>query len=333
MALEFMDGFDHYNGGAIAGRKWDTGSNVNSFTAGRFGGNAANLLTQAVVLTLTAQQTRVVGFAFQFTGAGANIVCQFMDSGTNQVELRLDASRHFVVTRNGTVLTTGATVYTLNTWYYVEFKAKIDPATGTYEVRVNGATEITGSGNTRNTANSTCNGLRFGPGAGTNIIDDLYVLNTSGSVNSDFLGECRIITTLPNADNTTTPGTNKTWTPNAGTTHSTQVDETNPNDDTDYISSATAGQVDTFQYPDITATGTIAGVQVNLCDRKDDAGTRTLCAEYRSGAGTNYDGATSISPGSAYLIHRQIWETDPATSAAWTVANINAGEFGVKCVA
>lgn len=333
MSLEFIEGFDHYTTTSFPGRKWDTGSTVNAIVAGRFSGNAVRSGTGFLQISLSSVQTRVAGFAFLFDASGATVVCQFQDAGTTQVELRLDSSRHLVVTRNGTVLTTGTTVLALSIWYYIEFKAKIDPSTGTYEVRLNGAVEISGSGNTRNTTNSTCNQFALRPGFSNHYFDDIYVLNTTGPPNSDFLGECRIHTTLPNADNTTATGTNKTWTPSTGTNHSALVDETNPNDDTDYISSATAGEIDTFQFPDISPTGTIAGVQAVLCDRKDDAGARTLCAEYRSGAGTNYDGGTSITPGSAYLMHRQIWETDPATSAAWTAANINAGEFGVKCVA
>jgi hypothetical protein len=60
-------------------------------------------------------------------------------------------------------------------------------------------------------------------------------------------------------------------------------------------------------------------------------GTRQIAEVCRSG-GTNYVGTTQTL-GSSYLMYRQIHETDPATSAAWTQTGLNSAEFGVKVVA
>jgi len=338
MALEFIDGFDHYTDGANHQRKWDpSSSGSNAATTGRFGGNAWGYQFQDLVLTsaqLSAVATRVVGWAWKYSPtATSNAIFIFRDGANTQVDLRFSSSGVFTVTRNGTSLGTGTTMLSSGTWYYLEIKATIHSSAGSVVFRVNGSNDINLSGiNTQATANATMDGLRFANPSGNYgvYLDDVYVLNTSGATNNNFLGECRVFTTLPYADSASA-GTNTQWTPNSGTTHSTQVDETSPNDDTDYVLSATAGQIDTYKYPSISPAGTIICVQEVICDRKDDVGSRVICAEYRAGS-TNYAGATNFSPQSSYVMHRQIWETDPATSAAWSTSGVNNGEFGVKVI-
>ena len=341
MALEFMDGFDHYNGAVLgARRKWDASSG-GSGVAGRFGGGAWDIWNADLNLRtgqLSALATRTVGFAFKPDSFSTQVFFVLADGASTQLDMRLTGSGAIQVTRAGTALGTTTNLLVANAWVYIELQATIDPTVGAFTLKVwsgvnPGIWLAMTSQNTRATANSSTNGLTFQAVSPHYYIDDVYILNPSGSVNNNFLGECRIFTSLPTGDNTSATGTNKLWTPDAGTAHYTQVDDTpNPDDDTSYVSSATAGQIDTYTYPAIAPTGPIAAVQVTLTDRKDDAGARSICAEYRGG-GANYDGASTFTPSTSYLMHRQIWEADPATGAAWTVAGVNAGEYGAKCVA
>jgi hypothetical protein len=340
MSLEFMDGFDHYTQ-SNALRKWDTVGSTTIVSPGRFGGAAAQLwnggflaLTQG---QLSALATRTIGFAMYPSQYGSGIqIVGFLDSGSIQVDLRLDASGHLVATRNGTTLGTSTYTLTISIWVYVEIQATINSTTGSVVVKVWGGSNpgtwlnLTAQ-NTQATTNATSNGIRFydfGKGSASAFLDDVYVLNSSGSVNNTFLGECRILTSLPTADS----ATNKAWTPDTGTVHFSRVNETSPDDDTSYVYSATAGQLDTYTFATVSPAGAVAGVQTTLCARKDDVGSRTISAEYRGG-GANYTGANSFSPASGYLMYRQIYETDPATGLAWTAGGINAGEFGINCVA
>jgi hypothetical protein len=257
-----------------------------------------------------------------------------MDGANEQISLRSDGANHIVVSRNGTTLATSTTAIVPNVWIYMEFSYTINTTTGAYTLKVvSGGVEttwLTGTNvNTQTTANANSNGIKF---TGTNNnaynLDDVYVLNSSGSVNNTFLGECRILTSLPTADS----ATNKAWTPDSGTAHFSRVNEISPDDDTSYVYSATAGQLDTYTFASVSPTGAVAGVATTLCARKDDVGSRTISAEYRGG-GSNYTGSKSFSPTSSYLMFQQIYETDPATGLAWTAGGINAGEFGVNCVA
>lgn len=347
MSLEFMDGFDHYNTTASALRKWDASSSVGGFFAGRFTGQSIGFTNQVgFVKTLTSIATRTMGFAYKCVALPSPyyIISIFQDAGSTQVDLRLLPSGQLEVTRNGTVLGTSsvASPMVANTWYYVEWQATINATTGSFTVRVTSggvlATWLTGtSQNTQNTSNATSNQVSVlsGGGGAASYFDDFYCLNPSGSVNNTFLGESRIVTNLPSADSGSA-GTNTLWTPDTAGTHFSRVNESTgsfPDDDTSYVYSQTAGQLDTYKYPSATLTGTIAGVQVTLCERKDNTGARTTAVEYRSSGGTNYTGSNSFSPGSSYEMDRQIYETDPATSAAWTQTGINGAEFGINLVA
>lgn len=336
MALEFIDGWDHYTSNTNLQRKWNASSVGSALATGRFAGNAFDLTgSPGATITLTSVATRTVGFAFWVNGTmTAGTFCAFQDAGTTQVDLRTTAGGAIQVTRAGTVLATSSNNLVASAWYYIEFQATIDPSAGGFTLKVwNSPTPgiwATASGiNTRNTSNSSANMVNLAAFR----FDDFYALNSSGSRNNDFLGESRIFTTLANADNSTATGTNLLWTPDSGTPHYSRVNESEPNDDTSYVASGTPGQIDTYKYPAIAPTGTIAGVQVTLTARKDDVGTRQISAEYRSAGAVNYAGSNVFSPTTSYGMFRQMYETDPATSATWTASNVNNGEFGVNCVA
>ena len=334
--MEMLDGFDHYNTAATLRLKWDPASNPNGIVTGRYGGGAAQVASASNGITtnpLGAVATRTVGFAVYFAGSipGATyVVAAFLDGSSTQVDFRINSGGTFSVTRNGTVLGTSSSSVTGSTWYYVEFQATIHGSAGAYrlDVTVAGTTStwLSATGvNTQATGNASSDRVQIMGTAGIWMyVDDLYILNSSGAVNNTLLGERRVLTTLANAD-----GAVAQWTPDSGTAHYSRVNEANPDGDTSYVSSSTAGQTDTYQFPDITAA-VVNAVQVTVTARKDDTGARTVCAVYRAG-GTNYDGA-AFSPAVTYTGHRTVFETNPATSAAWTAAAVNSGEFGQKIV-
>ncbi|MDO8562376.1 MAG: hypothetical protein Q7S25_00875, partial [Candidatus Limnocylindria bacterium] len=246
------------------------------------------------------------------------------------------ASTRLQVFRSGTLLATSAGTYPANVYNFIEFKVTINSVTGSYEVRVNGAVDanLSASGvNTRGVGtNNSTNMLRVGGVAGANTlgayIDDLYICDLSGAANNDYLGDVRVQALLPNA-----AGAHSQWTPSGGAVANyTMVDEATPNDDTDYNSDATVGDIDTYAFSDLTpTTGTVKAVQTVIDARKDDAGTRTIAPVVREG-GVDYVGPNH-NVGTTYAFQMDIYETDPATAAAWTVAAVNGDEFGVKVIA
>jgi hypothetical protein len=324
--IEFMDGFDHYN---VFTWKWDTGGNVDAiFQTGRFGGLAANI-AGSIPLTqgqLSAQTTRILGFAFQVVSGQAfnnNVIANFELNGTTQCDLRTTSGGALQVTRNGTGLGTSTVTMVPGTWYYIEIKVTINTSTGSFDVHLNGNSIVSASGvNTANATGTTTNQLLFGGGGGNYLFDDVYILNLTGSSNTDFRGDSRIITNLPNAD-----GASSQWTPNSGSPHFSRVNENPPDSDTTYVSDSSSGDLDLYGFATITPTGPIYAVQTCIAARKDDTGVRQISESCRSGS-VNYFGLNVATLTVNYLIYREIREVDPATGVTWTTSGLNSAQFG-----
>jgi hypothetical protein len=283
-------------------------------------------------LNFAAQDTWIVGFAFRLaagsTGAGDLVSLKNSTDALTHATLRITAMNQLVVTRNGTTLSASSAQLQVGQWYYIEFKATIADA-GSYEVRINGITAISGSADTRNGGTSaTADVIRFSNTASLSNgrITDIYICDGAGTANNTFLGDVRVVSLLPNAS-----GTYSQWTPSAGSNYQC-VDDATPNGDTDYVSSATPGQIDTYNFQDLSLLGTIFGVLVTAHAAKDDAGTRQVAIHYKSGASEG-DGATVSLPTSYTGQVNAVLESDPATSSAWSLSGLNAAEFGVKCIA
>ena len=70
---------------------------------------------------------------------------------------------------------------------------------------------------------------------------------------------------------------------------------------------------------------------VQTRSRKDDAAARQVAAVIRSGGSNSV--APTVTLASTYASRADVWELDPATTAAWTATGINAIEAGIKTVA
>jgi hypothetical protein len=262
-------------------------------------------------------------------------VCCIIDTdhATEHLTVTINTSGFLEVRRGGvagTILATGTTPLTANTWYYIELKANIHDSTGSYTLLLDGATELTASGvDTRNSGNGVAGGIKEGFGSGADYwLDDWYVCDTSGSLNNDFLGGVKIECVLPQTD-AVAAGSNAGLTPSTGTDHGALVDETDANGDTDHNFSSTVGAKDTYNFPALALTGAVKCTHLRLFCRKTDTGDRQLTPVTRS-AGTDYDGTPQVLTSVHGYTVREIRETDPATGVAWLVSGINSAEFGAK---
>lgn len=336
MSLLFVDSFDHYttilDKWTSEGGSASIGSSGARYGAGGYVVGTANNATKYARKNFGGTATTVVvGAAFRLgdTPSGTLSLISLMEGATNHVDVRVTTAQKLRITRNGTQLgSDGTTVLSLNIWYYLEFKAFLNDATGTAQLKIDGVTELNlTSQDTRNAGTPLADTVQLAHSAGvTNTpmhFDDLYVCNIAGSVNNDFLGDIRVAALLPSGAGSTTQ-----WTPSAGSNYQ-NVDETPPDDDTTYNSTSTASNKDTFAMGNLpSAASTVHGIQEGTRHRKDDAGSRTLRQVVRSG-GTDYEGG-DIAVGDSYAYTFSIRETDPNTSAAWTGTNIDALEAGYK---
>lgn len=321
MALVLLDGFDYYTGTQSTLNGWSV---TGTMSAGRFGGQAFKPGNRAARTLPSTYTTLIFGVAINsadvggparlLTAAGV-VVATISQTGVNGFLKVLDSTGATVATGTTPILTDGST------WHYMEVKLVVG-ATGTVEIHLDGvAGEIASTvGNFGTTAIGQIelanNSVKY---------DDLYVVDTTGAApRNTFLGDVRVGTILPSSD-----GAHTQWTPNSGTTHFNRVNQATPDDDTTYLSDATAGDIDTFGFQDIDAAATVYGVQVNTYARKDDAGTRQIAPVIRQGGADSV--GTTVTLGSTYAFFRQLYNQDP-TSADWTAANVNADEFGVKVI-
>jgi hypothetical protein len=336
VALRFIDSFDHYTTADIT-EKWTANRNCTVSAGNGRRGTACVRCTydQWLTKTLDNQSTWNVGLAWRYTNmpGGSTRICLLQDAGTTQLDLRWNSGGTLSVTRNGAVLGTSTAVVPAESYAYLEFRGVIHASLGSYQVRLHGATVLEGSAvNTQVTGNAFANmvlmGHFFDSNLGTVDIDDVYICDGQGTVHTTLLGECRVDALLPTGD-----GSHSAWTPSTGTTHSTLVDEPAPNDDTDYLSTATAAARESHALANLPSMPTplIYGVQHSLSARKDDAGTRQVKSLLHSGA-TTQAGAQTFTLASTYTYYSELWPVDPATGTAWTVAGINALEAGAEAV-
>lgn len=355
MALVFMDGFDHYAVGDI-GKKWHIVSNdagTLSMDSGRFSGQSLKQVTtlkddtKYFVCNMPSPfgLTGGMGFALKISAYGIDnypqeqaIASVLSGDGTAHLVLRLGQAGVLGIYRisgnQPTLCCEGGSV-SLNQWTYIEWKWYIHSSSGTAEIRVNGVSQATFSGNTKqgvsqgavclfgvlkNYFGTTPTGYTL---VGSAWLDDVYIFDGNAGI-TDFLGDVTVQARYP-----TGAGATSGFTPSAGDNYAC-VDEAFANGDTDYVTADALNELDTYAIDDVVAGADIKAVQVNVMARKTDAGAAAVAAVVRGG-GVDRVHATPIGIGStSYFDQRFIYEKDPETDAAWVDTGFNGSEFGLK---
>lgn len=343
MTLLYIDSFDHFASADIV-QKWPLASTgpapVIQAGGGRRGTNSLRSTSNGIYAArlFTPGATWIVGMSVRFQSAHPNQspIIDWADGTSVQTQLAVNGVGQVVLYRgvytSGTVLGTSTVAMGFNTHYYLEWSLTIHASTGASVVRIDGVPVLSLSTiNTQAVASGVASRLRVGNlgsivALGDLDIDDLYVCDQGGSANNAFLGDCRVDYLPPDGD-----GTHRAWTPSAGTDHYALVDDLTPNADTDYLASGTAGQRDTHTFPSLPSmpNPVVKGVQHVASARKDDAGTRQVKSLVVSG-GTTQVGAAVHTLALSYVMYTQLYETDPATGAAWTTTAVNGVEAGVE---
>jgi hypothetical protein len=216
---------------------------------------------------------------------------------------------------------------------YVEVKVVIGAAgTGSVMVRFNGSPVLDISSVTTQvgaSSNWTSFYLRQRGGAGGNAewhLDDFYLADGFGDAPwNNLLGDCRCDCGVPTAE-----GALSDWAPLTGTNNADMVKEVVADGDTSYVSSVTAGHMDTYVVPNVAVPGSPpTGVQVSMFVRKEAAGLCDLAVVANlGGSPLAIHSKPVINPGTTYAFRTGIFQTNPATGLAWTEAEFNAAEFG-----
>ena len=340
MTLLWLDGCDLYGTSSsnaavsptgIVGRKWTTSSNTIRMNPGRTAtGNHINFTSGGSGITplaLTTNTTLIAGLAYYCEGEDLQNPMEcwplVFREGTNQsLTLRVVKGNLMVVLGGGALTTylNKTTRFPLlaDKWYYLEMKATCGNA-GSYEVRVNGTTVMSGSGvDTQNAAQGYWDNVLMLSSSFAKIhFDDFYLCDGAGSTNNDFLGPMYVHSLLPDGDH------NNTW--DSG--NYLGADEGATDDATTVVSEATSGLLE-FTFPNTLAFDNVIGVGVNSTFnttanhvvRLTANTANTVCTS----ANYTYNSAT-------WKTRLGIFETD-SSGNAFTTGTVNSAAFGIELV-
>jgi len=227
----------------------------------------------------------------------------------------------------------GGGVVPFNVWSCIEIRALIaDAPNGRVVVKLDGGTVIDFTGDTRLAGTAEVYVARYGYNSyyagvsGSSLfcyMDDLAINDTDGAVNNSWCGRAGLRPVIP-----TGVGNASGWTPLVGPANWQDVDEQPPDDVTTYVHSDVLNTVDTYVASDIVPDGTVNAVCAWIRGQLDAVGTGNVAPMWRIAA-ANYAGSDLPLDASWKYVH-QIYETSPATGVAFTKAEINAAEIGIK---
>lgn len=343
MALIFCDSFDHYT---TVTQKWVNSSSVVTPTIGAVGKNSTNGLTHSYSSSSNAflRVRRDLPSTYNTLIMGTAFKCTNLDDDTNWgrdcIQAAINGSFQFSVTSNaagqlefrrgnwnGSIMQTSGALITPNIWYWLEVKVYIHDTAGTYEVKLNNTTVLSGTNvDTKASASAGANQVWLSGFAYNRYTywDDLYVCDTTGDFANDFLTDgARVVSLLPSG-----AGNYSNWTPSAGSNYEC-VDEVPPNGDTDYVSAATSGIKDSYAFGDLPISqGYVLGVQYSVFGKKTAGGVEQFKPLFRP-ASTDYEGTLTALTDS-YAYHTVTQNENPETAAQWTISEVNSAEFGIK---
>jgi len=349
MALLWCDSFDHY--GTLANMlngAWaelaSTGVSLNT-TRPRTGSTCLRITQNSPSSNIAR---RVLGGAKTTVGLGMALWIPNLPPGNNeqqifrwsdatnavQLVLFLQSTGVLELKRGGTVSLglTSTPVIVANAYQHVECIAFFSQTVGTFECRVNGVTVLSLSGiDTCATALTECSQVNIaGSFSGSGFsstdcyVDDLFCYDDTSSYNNTFIGDRRVLTLFPDANTATAD-----WTAVGAASGYLCIDEASPNDDTDYITAATTGLVSQFGLQDLPGGISVVNAVVMVeRARKTEAGTANTKVSIVSGASSTAGADKPLTE--VYTYRQDVFQTDPASAAPFTVANVNALQFKVE---
>jgi hypothetical protein len=351
--LLFTDGCDAYAATADLTKKWSTNTSTTfitfNATGGAFGagsislGNGVGVLTSPTFNTGVASYNNGYGmFAFWFRSTTTpSSIYQFLQAGSiaqplGIMELRVTTTGQLVIiawdSGNSTPAQGPNVCDNQRHWIEVQTLISNNNSYITIQVYVDGSLVINIPTGTLYQTISPLQVISLVSAAvgSTTFIDDLLVwddrvgLQPGELITASFpIGPKKCETKWPSGAET-----NTNWTPLSAPNWS-QVNENPPNGDTSYVSATASGTRDSYAFP-----GTVTGANplvtvVNCYAENADAGAVNIQGlAYSSSYGL---GDSKLAPSVYGTMQFPIFR-NPATSAAWTTAGVNAAQFGVGVV-
>lgn len=335
MVMRWIDGAEMWGDASYIARSYADSNSV-GFNTGRASPGArcmtfAGVTSRILTPSLSVQNTWVIGFGF-FLTAVATAQVRVLSGGNEQCRLEIENSGglpRWRLIRGSTTVATSAT-FPLNQWAYFELKVTVRAGTnGSYELRQNEISMMSGSG--VNLANTGVDGADvFGFGYNTCRMDDIYILDDTGTVNTNFKGDSVAVAILPQAE-----GHQIDFTPSTGTNNAALADDPSTAASvSDYNSSDVNGHEDYYTFEDLPATGLGAIHAIKVSGSFAMANTGSRVARYRYWNGTTeFTIGSNVAASTTQVVELpQVIDLNPNTGVLWTKSDIDGAEFGVEVV-
>lgn len=355
MAIRFIEGFELNAASSTTNdqyleRKFATITGIPGSAAGHKVGLA--LTGESAILTtpeFADQDVWIINWAWNAasvaqTGQAARMTIRRAGVEQLRVAVRayngVNSDDRFVldIQRGATTLATVGPFWA-GQWYNFQLKVTIDPSAGAYELKVDDVSVASDTGvNTADAGVADADAFRWSCDNGTSnlSLDHIVIADDTGTDTNDFFGPVLVTSALPRAD-----GDDLDWTPSEGSTHFSLVNEVMPNnnvvitEDPKRVTATTVGDVDRWLMDTLTTTWAlptataVLAVGVETCAAMDASGSLDIAPVFKDATAATATGTPFTVDDTAYEVSVQIWEENPALAAAWTLADIDAGQFGV----
>jgi len=277
---------------------------------------------------LTTDSTLIFGAAIKILSTPTVLPSKLIslyDGVLLAVNIRVNTDGTLAAYRGDTLLGTSSLGLSTNTWYYLELKVVTHQSAGTVDLVVNMNNWLSLSGiDTQAGSNAYASAFRLGPVFVTTQFDDIYLLDGSGTINNDFLGNRKVEAIRPTA-----AGSSTDWTPDSGDSYA-RVNEVEVDDDSSYVETATTTDKDLYAYENLDNMNEVNGIQI-MSEVRVTAGSMDLHNVIKSST-TEDDGTGDTVLSTDYVTSVRTEELNPHTAVAWTPAEVDAAEFGIKAI-
>lgn len=273
-----------------------------------------------------------ISLMFRVDVSSTKTIVRFLSSaGTQTAQVQIDTLQRILLYAGTTLKVTTVTGWATNQWHQI--RLHIDTATNTLEMILDDGSIIDGSGTVMVPWRYIHHGLSSSNetvAATTNLYIDCFQLNdATGSINNSWPDVPRILTaTSPIADDASYDD----WTPLSGGDEYAMIDEVSPDLDTTYVYSNATGDTSAFEFGTTTtepADVIVVGVCLTCVAKRADAAYLTPVVI----RGASYVEVTALKKAveADYMTPMEFFmETDPITSVAWLMTDLNTTEFGFK---
>lgn len=342
MTIKFCDGFDHYAEDGVKGTTLEpyltdngyTVRNANDATFAVAPGRRTGAHALQFTVARNSSTNASLSWGFTYTGTYVCFGFAMNASGSrmricrieNVIDIDWDVTTG-KISVNGDL---GLNPLILNAWYY--FEVECDFAAKTVKIWANNELQLTvdiSSVSQPPMATIVWGQVGTAPEAGTQLIDDFYVMDGSGSVNTSRLNPVEITTRAPSADITTEWEIVPNGATPAPTTHWSVVSQLQPRKaNAPYLQSNTAGATDLYRSNTVLPTNNkVFAVSIIAYARKGDVDDRKIGLLVQPDGGTASE--TQLSLTESYKYYQATFETVPG-GGEWNQGNVEALQFGIR---